>query len=162
MTTSFLRADLTKTLVFAAVGLTTAWAADSAAVTYWSANEMKGIEKKLAPKMNEHKVAVENLGHYPNSSAMVAHREADGEAEVHETVADFFVVQSGEATLVYGGEVTGGHTTQPHEIRGPSIKGGQQQGLGAGDVVHIPAGVPHQLLVKGGKQITYFVVKVEK
>jgi mannose-6-phosphate isomerase-like protein (cupin superfamily) len=138
-----------------------AWSADPG-VTCWTAAELKAYEKKLAPKMNEQKVATENLGRYPNSLAMVAHREGDGEAEVHETVADFFVVQSGEATLVSGGELSGGHTTQPHEIRGPSIKGGQSRKLAVGDVVHIPAGVPHQLLVSKGGQFTYFVVKVDK
>jgi len=158
MTTLVLRGAV----LLLSVGLATVRAADTAVVTTWSANELKGLEKKLAPKMDQRKVATEILGRYPNSLAMIAHREADGEAEVHETMADFFVVQSGEATLVYGGEVSGGHTTQPHEIRAPSIKGGQQQAVSAGDVVHIPAGVPHQLLVKSGKQITYFVVKVEK
>ena len=62
----------------------------------------------------------------------------------------------------YGGEMVGGRTTQPHEIRGPSIKGGKEQKLGAGDVVHIAAGVPHQTLVAAGKQFTYFLIKVRK
>ena len=141
--------------------LTAAWAADPG-VTCWSAAELKGFEKKLAPKVNEQKVATEILGRYPNSLTMIAHREGDGEAELHETMADFFIVESGEATLVTGGEVTGAHTTQPHEIRGPSIKGGEKRKLGVGDIVHIPAGVPHQLLVEHGHQFTYFVVKVEK
>jgi uncharacterized RmlC-like cupin family protein len=33
--------------------------------------------------------------------------------------------------------------------------------VSAGDVVHIPAGVPHQFFVQPGKQVTYFVVKVD-
>jgi mannose-6-phosphate isomerase-like protein (cupin superfamily) len=93
---------------------------------------------------------------------MVAHREGDGEAEVHETQVDLFVVQSGEATLVVGGEMVGGKTTAPNEIRAPSIKGGFNHALAAGDVVHIPAKIPHQLLVPAGKEFTYFVVKVTR
>ena len=51
-------------------------------------------------------------------------------------------------------------TTQPHEVRGPSIRGGEKKLLAAGDVVHIPAKIPHQMLLESGKQITYFVVKI--
>jgi mannose-6-phosphate isomerase-like protein (cupin superfamily) len=92
---------------------------------------------------------------------MVAHREGDGEAEVHQGQADVFVVQDGEATLVIGGEVEGGRTTAPGEIRAPSIKGGSKKPLAAGDVVHIPAKVAHQLLIAPGRKFTYFVVKVD-
>ena len=74
---------------------------------------------------------------------------------------DFFFVQSGTATLVFGGEVPGAKTTAPHELRGAAVKGGQRKTLAPGDVVHIPAGVPHQLLVPAGKEFTYFVIKVD-
>ena len=84
---------------------------------------------------------------------MVAHREGDGEAEVHETMADFFVVESGEATLVVGGQVVGGKTTAPNEIRGPKINGGERRKLAAGDIVHIPVKTPHQLLVENGQAV---------
>jgi uncharacterized RmlC-like cupin family protein len=33
--------------------------------------------------------------------------------------------------------------------------------LAAGDVVHIPVKMPHQMLVAPGQQITYFVVKID-
>ena len=77
-------------------------------------------------------------------------------------MADFFVVESGEATLVVGGQVVGGKTTAPNEIRGPKINGGERRKLAAGDIVHIPVKAPHQLLVENGKQFTYFVIKVQK
>ena len=32
--------------------------------------------------------------------------------------------------------------------------------LGAGDIVHIPAGIPHSFLVPGGKHITYVLLKI--
>jgi quercetin dioxygenase-like cupin family protein len=40
--------------------------------------------------------------------------------------------------------------------------GGTSHKLAAGDVVHIPANTPHQLLVEPGTQFTYFVVKVNQ
>src|SRR5437870_5440316 len=120
-----------------------------------------GYGKKLAPKINEGKVASERLATFPNHFAMIAHREGDGEAELHEKQADLFVVESGEATLVFGGEVVSPKTTAPNEVRGPSIKGGERKALAAGDVVHIPAKIPHQLLLPAGKEFTYFVMKVD-
>ena len=37
-----------------------------------------------------------------------------------------------------------------------------RQELRAGDVAHVPAGVPHQMLVAGEKTITSLVVKVRE
>jgi mannose-6-phosphate isomerase-like protein (cupin superfamily) len=136
-------------------------AADPAGVVVWSGSELKGYGQKLAPKMNEKKLATERLATFGNHFTMIAHREADGEAELHDTQADFFVVQSGQATLVVGGEVVDGKTTAPGEVRGPSIKGGERKPLAAGDIVHIPAKVPHQVLVPAGKEFTYFLIKVD-
>ena len=132
-----------------------------AEAVFWSAAELKEYGKKLAPKIDAKKLAFERLRSFGNHSAMIAHREGDGEAELHQTQADVFFVQSGEATLVVGGELEGGKTTAPNEIRGPSIKGGTRHALAAGDVVHIPARIPHQLLIASGKEFTYFVVKVD-
>ena len=136
-------------------------AAEPNGVIVWSGSELKGYGKKLAPKMTAGKIATERLAAFPNHFAMIAHREADGQAELHEKQADLFVVASGEATLVYGGEVLSPKTTEPNEVRGPSIKGGEKKALAAGDVVHIPARIPHQLLVPAGKEFTYFVLKVD-
>jgi len=92
---------------------------------------------------------------------VIAHPEGAGVAEYHAKQADLFVVQSGDATLVVGGEVVNPKTTAPDEIRGPSIKNGSKKTLHAGDVVHIPAKTAHQLLVKSGTKFTYFVIKVD-
>lgn len=130
-------------------------------VTIWTAADLKAQSGKLAQKLNEQKGAFEQLASFGNHLTMLAHREGDGSAEIHETQVDFFFVQSGTATLVFGGEVPGAKTTAPHELRGAAVKGGQRKTLAPGDVVHIPAGVPHQLLIPAGKQFTYFVIKVD-
>jgi mannose-6-phosphate isomerase-like protein (cupin superfamily) len=126
----------------------------------WKSAELKGFAKTLAPKMSDKKVASETIASHGNYSFMVAHREGSGEAEYHATQADVFVVQSGEATLVVGGELVDGKTTAPNEMRAPAIKGGSEKKLAAGDVVTIPAKVAHQVKLDAGKQFTYFVVKV--
>jgi mannose-6-phosphate isomerase-like protein (cupin superfamily) len=130
-------------------------------VSIWTAADLKAQSGKLAGKLDEHKAAFERLASFGNHLTMIARREADGGAEIHETQVDFFFVQSGTATLVYGGELPGAKTTAPGELRGAAVKGGERTTIGPGDVVHIPARVPHQLLVPAGKVFTYFVIKVD-
>ena len=79
---------------------------------------------------------------------------------MHEHEADIFIIEKGEATLLSGGKMVNPHTQKPGEIRGTSISGGERHMVAAGDIIHIPAGEPHQLLIEAGKPFTYFVVKV--
>jgi len=92
----------------------------------------------------------------------IIHRDANGQAELHKVQADVIVIQSGHATVETGGEVIEPKDTAPNEIRGSGIKGGVKQEVGPGDIVNIPAGIPHQFFVAPGTTITYFVVKVTK
>jgi mannose-6-phosphate isomerase-like protein (cupin superfamily) len=147
--------------LFALAAAFTLLAAEPAGFVHWKAASLKAYGPKLAAKMDAKKTALEQLGKWGNHLLLVAHREGSGEAELHETQADIFVVQEGEATLVTGGEVVGPKTTAPGEIRGPSIKGGGKTSLGPGDMVHIPAGVPHQLLLAPGARFTYAVAKID-
>jgi mannose-6-phosphate isomerase-like protein (cupin superfamily) len=135
-------------------------AAEPAGIAVWTSSELKDYGRRLAPRVNEKKLALEQLAEFGNHSTLVAHRQGDGEAEWHETQADIFVVQAGTATLVLGGEVVDGKATAPGEIRGPAIRGGRRHPLGAGDMVHIPARTPHQVLVPEGTGFTYVVIKV--
>ena len=106
--------------------------------------------------------ASETLKEYPQHAAMLSFRARDGVAELHEGFADLFYVLDGRATLVTGGTVMDAQTIGPGEIRGASVEGGVRQELRAGDVAHVPAGVPHQILVSGDKTFTSFVVKIEQ
>jgi quercetin dioxygenase-like cupin family protein len=47
----------------------------------------------------------------------------------------------------------------PGEYVGTRLDGGERHPLAAGDVVHIPATIPHSFLVPPGKHITYVLVK---
>jgi len=106
--------------------------------------------------------ASETLEKYPHHYMMLAFRSKSGGGEVHQSFADTFTILDGHATLLTGGEVVAPKTTGPGEIRGGSVKGGSSQELHAGDIVHIPAGMPHQMLVAPRESITYFVVKIEE
>jgi mannose-6-phosphate isomerase-like protein (cupin superfamily) len=152
-----------KTALAVLIGfLATAVAADVPGYTYWSSAALKAYGKKLAPKMDAKKSASESLAKWDNHWTMIAHREGDGEAEVHEKVVDFFIPQEGEATLVVGGAVVEPRNTGPGEVRGKSIQGGATQKIKPGDIIHIPKNTPHQVLMGGAKQFTYFVIKVQE
>ncbi len=127
-------------------------------VDIYSATQLQDMSHKLAQKGTP--FASQDLVRYGNHYTMLAFRGATGSSELHEHEADIFVVESGQATLVTGGKMVNPHTTKAGEIRGSSIAGGERHNLGAGDIVHIPAGTPHQLLVQSSKPFTYFVIKV--
>ena len=92
----------------------------------------------------------------------ISHREVSGKVELHKLKADVIVIQTGTATLLTGGEIVDPKDTAPNEVQGSTIKGGVKHEVGPGDVIEIPAGVPHQFLLTPGTQITYLVVKVVK
>ena len=106
--------------------------------------------------------ASETLQQYQQHAVMLSFRGRDGVAELHENFADLFIVLDGRVTLVTGGTVVGAETIAPGEIRGSSIEGGVEQPLRAGDIAHVPAGVPHHMLINGDKTFTSFVVKIEQ
>ncbi len=147
-----------KVLLVAMLAATAGWTAD---FTIWRASDIKAKENELAGKATTQRMASDTLEKYGNHLTMLAVRKGNGEPEIHDKMADIFIVETGEATLLVGGKANGAKETSPGELRGGTIEGGQKQKLAPGDVVHIPAGVPHQLLLDGGRMFTYFVIKVE-
>jgi mannose-6-phosphate isomerase-like protein (cupin superfamily) len=131
-----------------------------AGVHVWKAADITGKGKALAQKLDAQKVASEVIATEGNRKFMVAHREGSGQAEWHEKEADVMFISAGAVTMVYGGTIVDEKTTAAGEKRGSAIKGGTEAKLGAGDVLHIPAKVPHQMILAPGAQVTYFVTKV--
>lgn len=106
--------------------------------------------------------ASETVKEYPQHCTMLSFRGRSGIAELHENFADIFIVLEGRATLITGGNVVGSQSVGPGEIRGASVEGGSRMELRPGDIAHVPAGVPHQMLVAGDKTFAAFVVKVRE
>jgi mannose-6-phosphate isomerase-like protein (cupin superfamily) len=129
-------------------------------VHVWKSTDIHSKGQALAKKLDTNKVASEAIATDGNRTFMVAHREASGQAEVHDTQADIMFISEGEITMVYGGTVVDGKNTAPGETRGAGITGGTEVKLGPGDVLTIPAKVPHQMKLAPGATVTYFVAKV--
>jgi mannose-6-phosphate isomerase-like protein (cupin superfamily) len=93
-----------------------------------------------------------------------------GVAAVHYKVSEVYHVIDGAATLVTGGTMVNAKTRPPDDVSvkfedgpgasGSSIQGGTSQRIKAGDLVVIPAGVPHWFSAIEGS-ITYVVVRVD-
>jgi mannose-6-phosphate isomerase-like protein (cupin superfamily) len=97
-----------------------------------------------------------------NSGAVVliVRRDRDGEVEVHANDNDVFVAREGTATVTVGGRAEGGRETSPVEHRGGTIIGGRPVTLAPGDVLWIPAGVPHRMTLGKSRSFTYIATKI--
>jgi len=97
-------------------------------------------------------------------SMVVVHRSITGPAELHDTVADVYVVLSGKGIVHVGGTMVDRSELpdQPGEWRSPDVEGGEERPLAEGDVVNIPAGMVHWVKPASGQTITYLIVKVYK
>jgi mannose-6-phosphate isomerase-like protein (cupin superfamily) len=87
-------------------------------------------------------------------------RARSGVPEVHDRWTDVTVVQAGRASLLSGGRVSGSHVETPGEHRGGTITGGDSRPVGPGDLMIIPAGIPHQYVIAPGDSLRYLTVKV--
>lgn len=99
---------------------------------------------------------------YPGFHYVQSRRSTSGSPEVHDEWIDVTVVQAGRATLLTGGRVEGGGITSPGEHRGGRIVGGSVQRIGAGDLITVPVGTPHQYQLDPGDTIRYLTIKVKR
>jgi mannose-6-phosphate isomerase-like protein (cupin superfamily) len=121
-----------------------------------SASHLAALAESLpAGAMNARQIA-----RFDGLSNMIGRRDTSGVSERHEQFSDIFVVQRGRARLRYGGAAEGERATEPGEWRGGTIRNGAESEIGPGDIVVIPAGISHQLLLEPGERFYYFVFKV--
>lgn len=88
-------------------------------------------------------------------------REAPGQAEVHTDDTDVIYVLGGKATFITGGKATELKPVATGELRGAAIEGGESRTLAPGDLIIVPAGVPHWFKAVEAP-FTYYVVKVTR
>ena len=127
----------------------------------WKSAELTQRRQALAKKVGQDHSARETLADYGDHRFRFLYRDADGLPEQHDKIVDVVFVQSGEGTLLLGGTMINPKTSTSGsgESSGTGIEGGERYPLSVGDVVHIPAKVPHSFLVAKGKHIAYVLVK---
>jgi hypothetical protein len=153
---------MTKLIRVVAITLLVApvFAADHPDFRLWKSEELKRRDAALSTKVGPDHSSRETLADFGDHRVRYLYRDADGFPEQHDQIVDLVFVQSGEGVLQLGGTVidkkaTGG----AGEYVGTRLEGGSRHRLGAGDVIHIPAAVPHAFLVEKGKHLTYVLVK---
>lgn len=85
--------------------------------------------------------------------AALEYWKAPGRPAVHPSEAEYAVVIEGAGTLVSGGTMAEPRETRPGLVEGARIEGGATRALHPGDVILVPAGVPHWFGVTGGKLV---------
>src|SRR6266496_5823963 len=86
-------------------------------------------------------------------------RDKPGLAEIHTLDTDIIYVMEGTATFVTGGTAVEPKEIAPNEIRGSRIESGDTRQLSKGEVIVVPAGVPHWFKEIGGAFL-YYTIKV--
>jgi hypothetical protein len=144
----------------AGIVIVPAFAPDPAGFALWRAAELRQRDEALSKKVGPDHSARETLADYGDHRFRLLYRDADGVPEQHDTIVDVVMVQSGEGTLLLGGRMINPRASSgAGEYLGTGIEGGERHALAAGDIVHIPAKIPHSFLVPAGKHITYVLVK---
>jgi mannose-6-phosphate isomerase-like protein (cupin superfamily) len=135
-------------------------AADPPGFALWRTSDLKSHDAALSTHVGDDHSSRETLADYKSHRFRMLYRDADGNPEQHDAIIDIVLVQSGEGTLVLGGTMVGRRATGTGESVGTRLEGGERHAIAAGDIVHIPAGIPHSFLVPSGKHITYVLLKI--
>jgi mannose-6-phosphate isomerase-like protein (cupin superfamily) len=151
-------------LLAALLSIPSAPAASPDGFALWKPAQLRAREQALSRSVRPDHSSRETLADYKDHRFRMLYRDADGVPEQHDNEIDVVIVQSGEGTLLLGGKMTAPQTNSEGsgagEWKGTGIEGGEKHALGPGDVVHIPAKLPHSFLVPKGKHITYVLLKI--
>jgi mannose-6-phosphate isomerase-like protein (cupin superfamily) len=134
------------------VGASATGATASHEETFVSAGELASKVRSAS-----HEAAYE-IPNVTGRQVLMIRRDETGDAEVHTQLDDTIIIERGAAKFRVGGTITGNHEIGPTEWRGGTMTGWREYTLSAGDLLLIPAGVPHQAIVTSGT-VLYLAIK---
>ena len=88
-------------------------------------------------------------------------RTGASEPELHADWDDILIFQSGIGTLRFGGRLYGARALGDKERRGGQLDNELVTEVEPGDVLRVPAGVPHQIEPLGDAPLVYLVMKLK-
>jgi hypothetical protein len=136
------------------------FAAQESKFALWTSAAIQQREEVLKKSVAPDHSSRETLADYGDHRLRLLYRDADGFPELHDKIVDVVLVHSGEGELMLGGTMSGKKgNAETGEYLGTSLSGGQLYPVKAGDILHIPAGIPHSFHVAAGKHITYVLLK---
>src|SRR5580704_9071759 len=137
-----------------------AFVAEESSFALWTPAAIRQREAALMKNVASDHSSRETLADYGDHRFRLLYRDADGLPEEHDKIVDVVMIHSGEGALMLGGTMAGKKgSAATGEYLGTVLTGGELHPLQAGDIVHIPAGIPHSFLVTPGKHITYVLIK---
>jgi hypothetical protein len=130
----------------------------AADVTFKFIPAADAVKMAAAPKTN---TDADYVASAPGFRMYFSLRNKPGQVETHMDWNDELIIQDGDVTLNYGGTAVNSKERTPGEWLGDSLQGGNSVVMHAGDVVTIPAGMPHQMIVSS-PVMHYIVIKTKK
>ena len=113
----------------------------------WDSAYIQSVADRLETELGDKAMVWETIGNYDGHSLYLVLRGKTGFAEVHDTESDVQIGVRGTAVSVIGGQLVDGESLPRKQQRGKSIDGGERRDTAPGDLIHIPPGIPHQLIV---------------
>lgn len=142
------------------VAFAASFAAEESSFGLWTPAFVGQREAELMKHVAADHSSRETLADYGDHRFRLLYRDADGLPEEHDKIVDVVMVHSGSGAVMIGGVMSGKKcSAATGEYLGTALTGGEVHQLAAGDIVHIPAGIPHSFLVTPGGHITYMLLK---
>jgi len=128
----------------------------------WDSAYVQLIADRLETELGDKSMVWETIGNYDGHSLYLVLRGKTGSAEIHETESDVQIGVRGSAISVIGGRLVDSKSLPRRQQRGKSIDGGTRTETAPGDLIHIPPGVAHQLVIRAGEPYMYLLFKLDE
>jgi mannose-6-phosphate isomerase-like protein (cupin superfamily) len=93
---------------------------------------------------------------------LIVRRTTSSQPEWHARWDDLVIVRSGAGVIVFGDSLVGSTLRAPGERRGGTFTRNYQIVVRPGDIVRIPAAVPHAFVVAGKEPLEFLLVKTRR
>ncbi len=112
--------------------------------TFSSAADVQAlIAKAKSERKDGQPMVAERILQLAPYNANLEYRASVGPAAIHEKEAEMFYVIDGTATMVTGGKLANEKRTNPENLSGTGIEGGESRDVAKGDFIIVAEGVPH-------------------
>ncbi len=118
------------------------------------------VDKAKADRKGNAPIVVEPILFMAPYRANLEYRPGTAPAALHEKDGELMVVLQGSGEIVTGGKLVGQKRTNANNLSGTSIAGGNSQAVAVGDMLIVPANVPHQVIPGGGAPIVLMTLHV--
>jgi mannose-6-phosphate isomerase-like protein (cupin superfamily) len=145
----------------AVASIALAQAAETQTRTFMNSKEITGlIAKAKADRKGDAPLVAEPILSLAPYRAQLEYRPGTSPAAVHEKDAELMVVLEGTGNIVTGGKLVEEKRNNANNLGGSSITGGNSQSVAKGDMLIVPANVPHQVIPAGGQPIVLMTMHV--